>query len=61
MKVGKSVKYLLPVVNKDRAYAHPMDDILYQIQHRRRKYPSSIKLRHAFSCLIIIVIYLTVL
>lgn len=58
MKVGEPIKFLRPSEGSARIYDHPMDEILCEIQDRRRKPSTNIKLVHVFCCVAIIILYL---
>jgi len=58
MKVGEPVKFLRPPEDNGRIYDHPMDGILREIQERRQRPSSDIKLSHAFFCVAVVIFYL---
>jgi hypothetical protein len=61
LKVDKPIGYLSKLNKGGPIYDHPMDKILSQIQSRQPRPQSSIKLSHAFICLVFFILYLVVL
>jgi len=59
--VGKPVDFLDEPTGPQPIYDHPMDEILSQIQSRRTRPKTNIKLSHVFISLTIIMVYLAAL
>ena len=61
MKVGEPVDYLYEPRGPGPIYDHPMDEILGEIQARKTRTRTNIKLPHVFLCLAIIIVCLALL